>query len=174
LADGQIATGDVSLQIVNVTFENKDVLTVGAWVMLFWFALRYWQTHQGKTHSFMTDALSLARKDYLINHVASQTNLQYEENNGFIEPMLKVSNGTWGVDYTKVSDIVRDEHGKVRSYGDSGKEFSAIDGWKALRLKARIFILALTTKPSFGSYIVPYILFWFVVFLGVLNVFRRL
>ena len=48
LAGGHFQDAVVKLQVVNVEFEKPFVLVFMAWAMLFWFALRYWQTSQGE------------------------------------------------------------------------------------------------------------------------------
>lgn len=44
IADGYISHKDgykISLSIVNIHFDNPDVLIFSAWIILFWFAWRY-------------------------------------------------------------------------------------------------------------------------------------
>lgn len=43
LADGQFANKrEITLEIIDVTFNNASALTIMMWFMLFWFAFRYW------------------------------------------------------------------------------------------------------------------------------------
>lgn len=63
LAGGYITDNNVRMQIVNITFDNKAVLAVFVWVMLLWFAWRYWQTHKLKSYSGGGSQVTLLNKN---------------------------------------------------------------------------------------------------------------
>ena len=45
---GQLPDNTISLQIVELIFSRPAVLAVLAWILLFWFAYRYWVVNRNK------------------------------------------------------------------------------------------------------------------------------
>jgi len=114
LGDGSINDDAIKIQLINITFNNPEFLRITAWIMLFWFALRYWQTHQN-SEIFMCrdDAMSfLDNSVYITKH----TGLKEKKNGGFTIPSCKIVDGKWILSYQEIETANFDDKGKMTSW----------------------------------------------------------
>ncbi len=83
LGEGKMESDKLTLPLVNIEFKNTVFLASMAWIMLFWFVFRYWQTRDMETVAFARDIGDIADKDFQIRVVEEKTGLKFEEVNGF-------------------------------------------------------------------------------------------
>ena len=169
LAGGTFRENIVRLQVVNVEFSRPYVLAVLAWVMLFWFAFRYWQKNRGVIgQTFHEDIKGMSRSRIIVWYISNKTGKKFRQPNGFIPDELNKDHGRLAIRY---GDIVggRYENGTLVEFQSKKYDRLSIDGFLGLFVKTILFIKISILKPGMGSFLVPYILFSLVVILGLLS-----
>ena len=157
-AGGQVLNNEVRIQVVNVTFAHHQVLALMAWMLLIWFALRYWQTRkQPFTGEFASEISSSYQRDYVVRFTEKKLNSKINSDGGFIiRNITKPLKEGWGVKYTKVIKGDFNEHtGSINNFVAGGDGFLKL----SVFIKARIFLFCVLTKKSFSEHAVPYLLF---------------
>ena len=168
LAGGHITESTLKLQIINISFTNTDVLVIAAWLMIIWFALRYWQTHKNLvSQEIVNDVSSLRENKALINFIKKTTNKEYRVNNGFDITSIQKNHGIWSVTYAKVTNTKHNKKGKLITQSHSHAETVELENIKGKILIIRLYLEAIITKPGFTSFAVPYLLFYTAVFLSI-------
>ncbi|MEJ1385794.1 MAG: hypothetical protein RPV21_15705 [Candidatus Sedimenticola sp. (ex Thyasira tokunagai)] len=108
VADGHIINDELKIQLLNIGFNNSHILGVAAWVMLFWFAMRYWQTHKGQALKTLVSDIShvayQGNKSLLIWYTEKCTGLSFEQNNGFVFGRFSIDKDGWTVHYSEVEN----------------------------------------------------------------------
>jgi hypothetical protein len=168
--EGSLVSDELRLQLVNIKFENTSFLAVFAWVMLFWFAWRYWLTHQGDAKKEFTNELfHLVDQEFLNKYVAHKTGLVYQGNGGFgavkriplepdkYPPRLK---------YMELKKTEQGDDGVERNVSNDRQLNIPFAGMSLLKIDFKFSILAAIRKPGFTSYYVPYLLFYAAVLIG--------
>jgi len=166
LGNGVISNNVIKIQLINITFKNPEFLTVTAWVMLFWFALRYWQTHQNsETFMFRDDAMSFIDiKKYITKHTSLKENQSY----GFTHPSMDAN---WILSYEEIETVNIDNKGEMTSWKPRNKSEKSELKVKALYVYI-CYLKAIFKKQGFSSYIAPYILFYSVIFIALIYKFK--
>ncbi|WP_137885363.1 hypothetical protein [Pseudomonas sp. 2FE] len=174
LAGGSFKNNEITLEVVNINFSRPTVLAVIAWLMLFWFIYRYWQTHQDHfRNAFPAEFVKQQSSATLKRHLDSTLPKQADDPQQSYFP-----SGVWWngnrvkVGYINATSISRSASGHRALISHEGNvrsgelHLSGIKGWSvALLLTCKTFI----AEPSFAGYIVPYLLAAFAITLGVAN-----
>ncbi|MEW8253854.1 MAG: hypothetical protein AB2747_05850 [Candidatus Thiodiazotropha taylori] len=158
---GEFEKNEIRIQTVNITFNNETVLAVFAWIMLFWFGLRYWQLNQGRLNLTLREEVKTEQNNtLLIWYLRAKTGKPHRVQNGFvIRSLNKPRNGHWE------SQIALVEGGRE---GDNGEwvEFKKIDGetfkindFVGFFLRLWVITCLAFKKPGIGSWFLPYALF---------------
>ena len=123
LAGGHIPENTLKLQIVNITFNNTHVLIITAWLMLAWFAIRYWQTHKGlMTNEIVKDTCSLLENKALINFVERVSGKKYRVENGFVIKLIQKHFGIWSIAYATIGNAQYNKKGKLYKFSEGNVE----------------------------------------------------
>jgi len=175
LAGGHISESTLKLQIINMSFKNTEVLVIAAWLMIIWFALRYWQTHKGLvSQEIIKDMSSLTENKALINFVKNITNKEYRVNNGFNITSIQNEHGIWSVTHASVTNTKLNKKGKLITHSQSHAESIELENIKGKILIIRLFLEAIIIKPGFTSFAVPYLLFYTAIFLGIKSQYEQM
>ena len=98
LGDGRIDNEILKIQAISITFENTAVLAAMAWIMLFWFFIRYKQIHGGMLQqAILNEAVQEKRNSILIKYLQQKTGKPYCQQNGFIIHDIEPRKGNWQV-----------------------------------------------------------------------------
>ena len=170
-AGGYITKNEIQLQVLNVSFTNPEVLGIFAWILLFWFALRYWQTHQNMIiKSTVEDIKSQSNSNIVIWYLKHLTKLNYNKTGGFTNIELSKEPTGWVVRYKVAQEGQENKYGELTSVTRFGiEELIEFNGIRGLFVKIMIRITALIKKPGFSSYTVPYILFFTAIIIPVMR-----
>lgn len=165
-ADGQIASSEVKLQIINVSFNSPTVLVIFAWIFLLWFALRFWILNSDKfVPAFREELKGLHTNKAVILYVTHKLKRQYQKPQGisisyitydgssvniFVYEILK---GTW-------------EDGKLTTHQKTLLPLLRVEGILGFIMLCWLCLNLMIKKPSFGNLIMPIILFVIAVLAG--------
>lgn len=162
LAEGKLTENELKLQLINITFENTIALEVFAWIIILWFALRYWQINRSVMRAFIHNGTSCFSASKLIAwYVGKETGLNHREEDGFVVSNVR----GWEVDYGIVTNVQRDDEGNIKSMSSSSKRVVEISGVYGFLIKLVLYPIMAITQPNFGSYVVPYVMFYVAVIL---------
>lgn len=176
-AGGSLADNVVRIQIVNIKFSHPDLLTVFAWLMLFWFAYRYWLVHSGNFRSDLGAELQrCSTRKFAREYIEKITGELAPEDpeEGWHIQTLNLSGYTIVANLFYATNVTRDEKdGITRSWSDSGSTKNKVPqqvkltGFTGRITSMRLFAECFAFQPSFSSYVVPYILFVVAVIAGI-------
>lgn len=168
LAGGEFTDNSVRLQVINVEFGSPKTLVLLAWIMLFWFALRYWQVNQGKIlKSFEEEMSGQALSILTILYAKHYIKKKYREVGGFSIHKIHKNGGVLLINYGDVFGGEKNEVGILVNFRSNNRRDLKIEGFLGVILKISLGIKLAVIKPGFGNYMVPYILFIFAILLGV-------
>jgi len=175
-AGGEITENIVRVQFVNIQFTEPKVLVVLAWTLLCWFAYRYWLTHTG---------LFLVALDKELRFWSSRAYVRSHIGNRLDKPVVPDAaegihiGGIYLADSNLVANLLfakrigRDKSTFEINLWDGQKKIEpeqiVFSGVRGFVVKLRIFIECFLAKPSFSSYVVPYVLFVAAISLGVVD-----
>lgn len=172
LGDGRFADGKLKIQAINITFDNLYVLTISAWVLLFWFYLRYRQKHKNAFINSIGDEARLEKNNpVLISYLKKQTKQPYRDENGFVVSEIMPNKGKWSVQIAMIQGGKRSNKQWVEYRTINSTTFNIEKAWLGL-IKLSILIAASYKKPSFGSWLVPPALFYMACILGLINLIK--
>lgn len=157
LAGGELAADRLALPMVNLVLHDTRTLVILLWVMLGWFALRYWQ--EAKTDGRAAIRKALETHVYM-NHPAIRKLVRQQENLGK-DPQISTfrpRGEEWNIQY-----IVRKEDG---TSAHSGRKTAVLKGPKAKVAIFRATLRMSLTHGSVWSYWMPYVLAWMALLLG--------
>ena len=170
MGNGVIDGNEVRIQLVNISFQNPWVLAVAAWLMLFWFALRYWQTHPDIVFKEIKDnILSFSNHSVMINYIEKTTNLKYKEENGFTINKFTITPRSWNIKITIIKNVKYSAEGALMSNTQAGEKTIILTGLSSYIPKLKLTIIAMIKKPGFTSFAVPYLLFYSAVIIPIFN-----
>lgn len=174
LGDGKLTDEIVRFQVVNIQFDRPEILVYFVWVLILWFALRYWQTHRHKPkQSFKEDIESISNSKLMILYAKKEFNLPYNEIHGFNAVSLSILNSKWRIRCQRVLDADLDEQGKFKVIkGTDWTESKEITGIKGSALKILLRLHAIATKPGVSAYTVPYVLFFMALLMPLIEVLK--
>lgn len=169
LAGGSFKENQITLEVININFSRPTVLAVIAWLMLFWFIYRYWQTHRGKFESeFRIELERYIQRGSLEQYVLK--NLRPPEENVRREFNLYTIRWKIGRPYAMYNnnEFTTSQHGhKTYTLNESERDMRLSGvGWM---LAIHATLRTLITEGSFASLIVPYILAAVAITCGVVN-----
>jgi len=164
LADGHMTPDAIRLQIVPVTFENVFVLKIFAWVILFWFGLRYWQTHrQSYRNAYLGHLKEFGNaNDSGAKYIEKTDKIpKFNENNGFRENILRWQGEgpKLHIEYKIVEEFTKDNNGGIHIKKQRNVQAQKLRGRYGVWLKTKYLVSFVIQTPGFTSYAVPYILF---------------
>jgi len=177
LGDGYIIDGKFKIQLLSISFNKPEVIGIFAWLMLFWFAIRYWQTHVGKAISTLVSDIIIVvfhgKKSLLIWYVKRIIKLPYNEDNGFIFGRFSIDKNGWVAHYSEIDVCgINANANPTYTYKKDGKDKTIrLSGLTGYALIGIYTLIACCTKQGFSSYSVPYILFYTALIIAVFNVF---
>ncbi len=172
-ADGQV-TDTVQLSIVSVTFGNPAALAIAAWVLLFWFALRYWQAQElSWRREFRKELIRVNTGKSLRRFAEAYTGLQHYVLDGITGMSLSRRELGYVLSYKKITEARTDESGKITgviALSDHSVEITGLYGtyW--------LLIFCIRTAwygTVFTSLVFPYLAFVAAVVCGLLVVFAE-
>lgn len=165
-AGGSFPDSSVKLQVINADFSRPDVLAIIAWTALFWFLYRYWQIHNGDfSEGFREEFSEWKENQYIKNYVTKRIGEELicpNNNEGY--HLSSVHCAKWHVvaNCIYAENAIHNHQGGLTSYSSninathSGPiKLSGFMGWL---IAMRAITVCMFKKPSFASYIVPYIL----------------
>lgn len=162
LADGQFVDGDVKLQVINVELTNTHVLVSFVWIMLFWFAFRYWLLNRSRwKEKYKNEIITLSdrftrsfiKKTFIKNNKYRELPEGGSENFVFAEHGKKI----------KLSYLYRFPG------GERDDVYQDIDDWQK---KAFLYFVSFTMifrRPTLTTYFMPYVLFILACALGCID-----
>lgn len=166
LGDGRLTEKKLQIQAVSITFDNTTALIVLAWLALFWFALRYYQTNKNLLRKAVRDEVATQKRNpILIAYLKRQTKLHYLWENGFTV-------GTVGGPRQWIVQIQNieggsEEKGRWTNYRTKdGDKFDIRWAWFGL-VRLSLLLTIAWKEPGIGSYLVPPALFVVAVLLGI-------
>jgi hypothetical protein len=157
-AGGEVLSNEVRIQVVNVAFSNPMVLAVMAWILLLWFALRYWQTRNSRfVDEFVGEVQPWKTRPYVLRYAERKLKSKTNVDGGFhISGIVKAAEQGWGLNYDYIkSPTFNKVNGSIDSYSVTERGFLKLSAY----VWARIFTSCALAKKSFSGYVVPYILF---------------
>jgi len=162
-AGGHFVNDQVKIQVVNLAFGKPELLAIFAWLMLFWFLLRYWQTHKTKASSAVSNdieqVLFTDLRKLIILYVTNRTKLSYEESNGYILGRVEIKLLKWTIHYSLVDRFEKNTEDNTYSYHTIQEEELRLNWFFGVFIIVIALFLACFKNTGFTSYIVPYILF---------------
>lgn len=173
-ADGYIINNELRVQLLNIGFRKPETLAIVSWILLLWFILRYWQTHEGKALDTLNQdvchVLFQGKKRFLIWYAKKRLKLPYKDENGFLLGRFSIEKTGWNIYYTTVTEY-RDNQDGSESFKRKveGDEVLKLDGFIAIPAKIYFICKACFTREGFTSYSVPYLLFWAAIALALIT-----
>lgn len=171
LAGGHVDDSAVRLLVVNVAFDRPIILAIFAWLILIWFALRYWQLHKRKVKTtFIDEIKNTAHSKSVVVYLTFKTKKKHREPDGFYPRDFDYNGGRLKI---RIGDVVggrRHENGDWVEFRSNNFELIAIEGMAGFLLMAWSCLKLSISEPGVGSFFVPYFLFVVAVFLGVIHV----
>jgi hypothetical protein len=189
LAGGSISFDDVRLGIFNAHFEHTYIIVAAIWLVLIWFAFRYWVTTKGKyLQEHLVKYLHQMRNGWSVRayfrsrfgkvqFVKGDADLTQKDVGKLFFGINKIAQATssniliilWqplkvdGLDPIRRSEDDFDKYSNIK--GVSGNQLS-INGLSGFLLKVYIALKKSLIEPAFSQMIIPYILFAMAIGLG--------
>ncbi|QCU90721.1 hypothetical protein [Thiomicrorhabdus sediminis] len=164
LAGGEITNGgQLKLQAINVTFHNPEYLTLIAWIILFWFLLRYWQTSREIiSNSFAHERGQLVKNKFMQNFLLHQAATEIRKKFDLPKTRTIKTIPMANQHYVNFRCIV--EFNDNKGIKNSAQHTLNIETNKYARTMINTHIAL--TRPAFTSTVMPYILFFLAVALN--------
>lgn len=168
-AGGYFANDEVRIQVVNIKFNDPAILGVFAWGLLFWFLYRYWQTRRPRLRQIMIKEIEESNNQISIRWFIKNLPQHAEQKIKLIEVIeLKFSARQIIYKLVHVTEEKNLVYGSMYSQEHVQQPTVVpITGKRSRVLTAMLFIRAALTKPGFLSWLMPYVLFYIALFLGV-------
>lgn len=163
LAGGSFEKDEIRLQVINMHFSNPHVLGLFAWIALFWFLFRYWQSREYSLGEIFKQDVECIKKGFSkfiltkIVAICKKEKISSTDNHAvsvLFNP-LKIQHGLKGEDQClhPLAPINRDciISNKVGGFF----------------IKCFLFVDRTISKPHIVSHISPYALFIFALYLNI-------
>lgn len=149
------------IQIINLNFERSSVIGYFIWVMLFWFAFRYWQFFKFKFKQKLYEEVAAEdhNASWWIRYLTKKTG----------KPAAKIDNGVCPVDLAIVDDKVALYYGRYKRMQGSvemtmlftrSKEYLIVaEGFSGFIAVFITIVHRAVVSPIICSHFVPYLLF---------------
>ena len=151
LAGGHVVENKIRIQVINISFDYPIVLAVMAWLMLLWFALRYWQTHRNEALKHIKSSMILPPLGKVVkNYVVKYRKTKNLNNIDVSVIRIEIESDQFIIKY------------KYSEGNGSGRDSLVIDN-KTLDgfiVLAKQFILSSIKRPEFSGYAMPYVFFY--------------
>ncbi|UAA39130.1 hypothetical protein KIH87_01820 [Paraneptunicella aestuarii] len=159
LAGGEVTDHNIRLQIVNVHFTKPEILGYFVWILLVWFAFRYWLVHQGSWVEEHYRDLANIPKWLYEHHAIKKLNLGNDYSNSYYEDRHWITiNVSWqGI---TLSRLFKNED------GTQGREDYEVKSPVRHILMFAGTVYILFKKPNLTGYFAPYILFFGAIWIG--------
>lgn len=177
LGDGKVTEGLLRVQAISITFERLYVLEIFAWVMLFWFYLRYIQfTKDNLNREIHQEVASELHNFLLVRYLSNKTQRKYRDEDGFVTREIVPTPGRWDVKYSLIKGGKRASNNQWVEFNNYDDQRTSIN-WAYFGLvKLSILCSLAFKKPAIGSWFVPKALFYIACILGIyeyiINVLR--
>jgi hypothetical protein len=104
-AGGKVVTPGVRLLLLDVRFENADVLVAFAWILLFWSAWRYWLTNRGGAKErFTREMHQNVRSRWVLKYLEQCTGERTHVEGGVMPVSLSREGWPWVIEYMKIQE----------------------------------------------------------------------
>ena len=171
LAGGNFVDSKIKLPMVNISFSNPETLCAIFWGILCWFALRYWQTHKGLIDkTYLEEIKGKASSKAAIAFVEKRTGKTYKENGGFYPREISRSSGRLCIQIGDVTGGNKNADGVLVNFRSNNYEYVPINGFRGFIFHLLSISGLAFSKPGFGNYVVPYLLFITACVLGLVNI----
>lgn len=174
LAGGHVVENQIRIQVINISFDSPMVLAVMAWLMLFWFALRYWQTRKGRTIDYIRNGLiALSERKCIINYVTKKTGLKHNKKDGFSIFRLHFQHNEYFIVYSLVLSLRTNSDGTDSPVLESKEIKLRINKKEYIGfvLLLKLFALSAFHKPEFTTHAMPYVFFYFALTIALIRYF---
>ena len=170
IGGGSFPDNEISLQAVKMTFSRPDTLAAFVWVLFFWFLYRYWVVSRSSFSKEFNIEINESKEEKFIERyissvidapIAPKTGDKHINETGMVIQRLGFKDGTLSAQV--VNKILRrDGFGNVQSEEPvKGKgvfdQHLPFKGVKGRLTTLRLILVCSFGKPSFSSYIIPYI-----------------
>jgi hypothetical protein len=170
LAEGSFVDSKIKLPMVNISFSNPQMLCFIFWALLFWFALRYWQTHKGLIDKTYLEEIKIRKSSSAaISYIESRTGTKHRKAGGFVPRDISRSSGRLCIQIGDVQGGNLDPDGTLVNFRTGNFELVPINGIRGRIFHLISFVSLAFLKPGFGNFVVPYVLFSFACILGLVN-----
>jgi len=160
LGRGKIDGTHLKLAMVNIEFSKPEIIITAAWLMLFWFLLRYWQTHKFSVFDSLKEN---AKKEFpykfLVKYVEKRIDKPYNSDEfGFSNPRFD-NQVNWKLKYTTYQATKKDSSGMPRSFSNASDNILDLSGPAFQLIRAWAYFYSAFSQPAFSSNAAPYLLF---------------
>jgi hypothetical protein len=174
LAGGHLENNTVRLQVINVNFDNPEVLTSAVWLALLWFAYRYWVTHRGSIWRGINSEISHFSNDRILKaYIAGQTGERVvaDEENGQHISGVNIERHNLVAIVQVANDVRRDStSGQIKSAKSGLDQANAkrlpVTGWKGRAVAIWLIWRTFISHPTFSAYVFPWMLFALALVMG--------
>ena len=158
-AGGNFIDNEVRLVLANLKFGEAEILAYFAWAALFWFALRYWQTHrQSYIQQLITDVRTYSLPSIAAWYITKSTGLLHDTDGGFYEQKFNKTHNNLIVEYTNIKQRTTVADGTAR-YKNGKKTSVKVSGYLGLLCEITVYARIAINGTAFTSYTAPYLLF---------------
>ena len=154
LADGNFDDG-VKIALVGIGFGNQNTLIIFFWVMFLWFGLRYWQVNKDTANHELSQELNSPKiskiHKYIVCNIGGISEQQYKQ--GSYTLNLQAHTSDW----------------YIRRPGDSSNR--SLTNWEIVKTKLLMYAYYSVYGNSINKHIMPYILFYLALLIGINHFF---
>ena len=170
LGGGSFPDSDLSLRllVITVSFSRPEALVLLIWLIFFWFLYRYWVVHREVfSKKFQAETNELRTLAFIEKFVSKSIGRPIAPK---IADTIKGETGIiiekmfWRESHLQIhimdKELNRDEYGIIRGQGrvEGGlNKTIRLTGIIGLLITIRLIVHCIIMRPSFSSYIVPYI-----------------
>jgi hypothetical protein len=161
LAGGALTSDIVRLQVINVEFQNPEVLKYFVWILLLWFGFRYWLLNKGSWKEPLVNELCSRETCSAIYypHLIKLFGLSEDYSLSYYKDRHWVKLEKSSVNLVEFKHIFRSESGQQLSKKLEAETIS--DKIIIFRCIVELFF----RQPTISGYFVPYFIFLWALFL---------
>lgn len=173
LGGGALNGEEIRLQIVNITLNKPCVLAWLAWIMLFWFAWRYWLVFRDSYKQKQMGEIQKQSNNFISRkYVTLKTGMKYLKKDGFKLMIISPQNNNI-LSVTTIVDAEYDKKGKIITVKNHGHVEVPLTPFLGRMVKMYIYILVAIKEQGVASVYMPYLLFYFSLILGVIRLIQN-
>ena len=162
---GQLPDNTISLQIVELIFSRPAVLAVLAWILLFWFAYRYWVVNRNKfSEGYSKEIETYYTTEEIQRFLRKSKGIEFaiagSEGYYVASANLKSKKPVLRYVYAKGAQVLDD--GSIHSFHSVQDDKSGtveLSDFGGYLFRLRLMTICILGRPSFSSYLVPYLVF---------------